>query len=261
MNTEDRNFDALAERFERRVYGGLKGEIRLAVLWRDLGEYLQRHEPANGGGLSVLDLGGGLAQISIRLAAQGHSVLYNDLSETMLEKARVAAQSAGVESQFRWQPGSYQSLLEDSGETFDLVLCHALLEWLAEPAQLLPQLRPALADGGLLSLCYYNPAGRDYRNLIRGNFDLLNRGEDYLADTGSLTPNSACDRETVLEWLAQNGFRVIEESGIRVFHDYVVDRRGGHQHDDQVLDMELRYSRRAPHKWMGRYQHIIATTR
>ena len=32
----DRNFDDLAQKFARKVYGELKGDIRLAVIWRDL---------------------------------------------------------------------------------------------------------------------------------------------------------------------------------------------------------------------------------
>ncbi len=35
--TEDRNFDPITEHFVKKVYGGLKGDIRLAVLKRDLG--------------------------------------------------------------------------------------------------------------------------------------------------------------------------------------------------------------------------------
>jgi S-adenosylmethionine-dependent methyltransferase len=36
----DRNFDDLTEKFKRKVYGGLKGEIRLAVIWRDLNQLM-----------------------------------------------------------------------------------------------------------------------------------------------------------------------------------------------------------------------------
>ena len=32
----DRSFDAIADHFEKKVYGGLKGDIRLAVLRRDI---------------------------------------------------------------------------------------------------------------------------------------------------------------------------------------------------------------------------------
>ena len=52
---QDRNFDDLAERFQRKVYGGLKGDIRLAVLWRDLEQYLPQIHGAEP--LTVLDVG------------------------------------------------------------------------------------------------------------------------------------------------------------------------------------------------------------
>ena len=34
----DRSFDDVADHFEKKVYGGLKGDIRLAVLRRDIFE-------------------------------------------------------------------------------------------------------------------------------------------------------------------------------------------------------------------------------
>lgn len=259
---KDRNFDDLAERFERRVYGGLKGEIRLAVLWRDLLAALEPMEkkagqPVGGRGLVVLDAGGGLGQLSARLAARGHQLHFNDLSKAMLAKAQRRAAQAGVEDSICWHRGAWQELdLPDAH--FDLVLCHALLEWLAEPGRIIAQCRKWLRNEGLLSLCYYNPAGKTYRNLVRGNFDMLRSQQDYVSDRGSLTPNNACSREQVLAWLDQHGFAVIEETGIRVFHDYVVDRRGGHADPDAVLAMELQYSTQQPFKWLGRYQHILA---
>ena len=39
--TEDRNFDSLAEKFQRKVYDRIKGAIRLAVLQRFLNDYVQ----------------------------------------------------------------------------------------------------------------------------------------------------------------------------------------------------------------------------
>lgn len=259
MPGKDRNFDELAERFERRVYGGLKGRIRLAVLWRDLLVQLQtleRRKPV----MDVLDAGGGLGQIAVAIAGRGHRILYNDLSPVMLQKAQHAAQEAGVAGHFEWQAGAYQ-LLPETGRRFDLVVCHALLEWLSEPEKLLPGLRKLLREDGLLSLCYYNPAGKVYRNLVRGNFDMLNQHEPYRSDTGSLTPNAACSRQQVLQWLDAASFDVIGETGIRVFSDYVVEKRGGHGDEASVLDMELRYSELEPYKWLGRYQHIVAAPR
>lgn len=251
----DRNFDTLAERFEQRVYGGLKGEVRLAVIWRDLLPLLERLEKKSQP-LKILDIGGGLAQISIELAKRGHSVAYNDISPVMLGKAQRRAQEAGIEQQFSWQCGNYYDLSRQS--SYDLVLCHALLEWLQHPQRLIGFVAQQLAPCGVFSLCFYNPAAKIYRNLIRGNFDWLVRSSDYCSDSGSLTPNNPCETEQVREWLGDAEFNILSTSGIRVFHDYVVEKRGGHQSPAAVLDMELQYSALEPYKWLGRYLHMLA---
>ena len=61
----DRSFDTIADHFEKKVYGGLKGEIRLAVLRRDIVEYSAQMSEALGRPLRILDVGAGLAQIAI----------------------------------------------------------------------------------------------------------------------------------------------------------------------------------------------------
>ncbi|MFT4919238.1 MAG: S-adenosylmethionine-dependent methyltransferase, partial [Zhongshania aliphaticivorans] len=32
----DRNFDGIADRFRKNIYGNAKGELRLALCWREL---------------------------------------------------------------------------------------------------------------------------------------------------------------------------------------------------------------------------------
>lgn len=172
----DRSFDAIADHFEKKVYGGLKGDIRLAVLRRDLFEYCAQMSSTLGRPLRILDVGAGLAQIAIELATQGHTLVINDISANMLEKAQErAAQSSAKDEKLNitWYVCPYQELeekLADKTEKFDLIMCHALLEWLAEPATVMDFFDQQLSDNGALSLCFYNPASFDYRNLIMGNF-------------------------------------------------------------------------------------------
>ena len=64
----DRSFDDVADHFEKKVYGGLKGDIRLAILRRDIYEYVDALTEALGRPLRILDVGAGLAQIAIELA-------------------------------------------------------------------------------------------------------------------------------------------------------------------------------------------------
>ena len=261
----DRSFDAIADHFEKKVYGGLKGDIRLAVLRRDLFEYCAQMSSTLGRPLRILDVGAGLAQIAIELATQGHTLVINDISANMLEKAQEsAAQSSANDEKLNitWYVCPYQELeekLADKTEKFDLIMCHALLEWLAEPAAVMDFFDQQLSDNGALSLCFYNPASFDYRNLIMGNFNLLDN-TDYKADNKkSLTPNHPVAKEEVEAWLKAHEYQTLIASGLRVFHDYSPLKRGGHNDPEAVIRMELRYSQLDPYKWLGRYLHLLAT--
>lgn len=116
----DRNFNDIADHFAKKVYGGLKGQIRLTVLERDLSEHLPDRP------LRVLDVGAGLAQISLNLATR-HDVTISDISTKMIQQAQNTASKLGVSPRFI--TASYQELATRlQGETFDLILCHAVLE-------------------------------------------------------------------------------------------------------------------------------------
>ena len=261
----DRSFDAIADHFEKKVYGGLKGDIRLAVLRRDLFEYCAQTSHKLGRPLRILDVGAGLAQIAIELATQGHTLVINDISANMLEKAQErAAQSSANDEKLNitWYVCPYQELeekLADETEKFDLIMCHALLEWLAEPAAVMDFFDQQLSDNGALSLCFYNPASFDYRNLIMGNFNLLDNTEYKADNKKSLTPNHPVAKEEVEAWLKAHEYQTLIASGLRVFHDYSPLKRGGHNDPEAVIRMELRYSQLDPYKWLGRYLHLLAT--
>ena len=258
----DRSFDAIADHFEKKVYGGLKGDIRLAVLRRDIVAYCTQMSQTLGRPLRILDVGAGLAQIAIELAAQGHALVINDISANMLEKAQANAESVEKDLDIRWYICPYQALeekLASNTEKFDLIMCHALLEWLAEPAAVMNFFDKHLSANGALSLCFYNPASFDYRNLIMGNFNLLDNSEYKADNEKSLTPNHPVAKEEVESWLRAHEYQTILASGLRVFHDYAPLKRGGHNDPDAVIRMELRYSQLEPYKWLGRYLHILAT--
>ena len=116
-----------------------------------------------------------------------------------------------------------------------------------------------LTDNGALSLCFYNPVSFDYRNLIMGNFNLLDNTEYKADNKKSLTPNHPVAKEEVESWLTAHHYQTIRTSGLRVFHDYAPLKRGGHNDPEAVIRMELRYSQLEPYKRLGRYLHILAT--
>lgn len=253
---QDRNFDPIADHFEHKVYGGLKGQIRLAVLERDIEALVANKTRELGRPLKILDVGAGLAQISLKLASHHHCTI-NDISANMIAKAQQHAQEAKL-TDIRFIVCPYQSLVTElQGEKYDLILCHAVLEWLANPKEIMDFFDEFLDRSGVLSLCFYNPASLIYRNLVMGNFYQLDKPKP--ADNKSLTPNNPVDNDEVERWLSTHGYHAITRSGIRVFSDYAPLKRGGLTNPDAIIEMELRYSQMMPFRLMGRYLHILAT--
>lgn len=60
---QDRNFDDIAEKFSRNIYGTTKGQLRQAILWQDLDRVL---EEIGGRKLRVLDAGGAKGKRRLR---------------------------------------------------------------------------------------------------------------------------------------------------------------------------------------------------
>ncbi|MET1080616.1 MAG: methyltransferase domain-containing protein [Pseudomonas sp.] len=243
----DRHFDQLATRFAQKIYGGAKGAIRLAVLQADLDEVLP------GRPLRVLDVGAGLGHMALWLAERGHQVTLAEPAEPMLEGARERFAAAGQNATFIQAP--WQDLLGRLTEPYDLVLCHAVLEWLAEPQAILPVLHQLTRPGGWLSLAFYNKDALIYRNLLKGHFRKL-RKEEFAGEKQSLTPQRPLDPGELAMQLAGH-WTVQSRSGVRVFHDYMPMDFQAKATLPELLEMELAHRRHPTFMGLGRYLHWV----
>ena len=253
--TKDIHFDQLAERFERKIYGSKKGDLRLQLLWDDLLTALPALQA--GKKLRVLDAGGGLGQMSARLATLGHEVMLAEPAAPMLEKAQQQFAEAGLDAAcVQCVQASIQELPQVlPPQPFDVVVCHAVLEWLVDPLATLAQLLPWIAPQGYLSLAFYNRESIVWKNLLKGNVDRA-RAADKAGEAGSLTPISPQSAPQVLAWLAQQGMEVVQVTGVRCLHDYLFP--GVKIEADTLLALEQELGRQEPYKWLGRYIHVIA---
>ncbi|QGZ29951.1 methyltransferase domain-containing protein [Stutzerimonas stutzeri] len=243
----DRHFDELAARFAEKIYGGAKGAIRLAVLQADLAETLPQRP------LRVLDIGAGLGHMALWLAQQGHQVTLAEPAEPMLAGARERFAQAG-------QPGTFiQAAWQDLDARvegrFDLIVCHAVLEWLAEPQAILPVLHRLVAADGWLSLAFYNRDALIYRNLLKGHFKKL-RTQSFAGERQSLTPQRPLDPRELAAQLAPD-WRVESCSGVRVFHDYMPADFQARTEPADLIEMELAYRRHPAFAGLGRYLHWL----
>lgn len=251
---QDRNFDDLAEKFSQNIYGTTKGLVRQTILWDELDALLPTL-PARP--LSILDAGGGLGQISSGLAARGHQIVLCDLSAEMLRRAEEHAHEKGVSGNMQFKQISAQQVGEHLDKPVDLVLFHAVLEWVAEPENVLRALYQVLQPGGVLSLMFYNLHGLTLRNLTLGNFGYL-RVNMSKRKKRTLSPDYPRDPVQVYDWLQNCGFEIERRAGIRVFCDYMKEPPRGDNGVEAIIEMERRYSRQEPFLSLGRYIHITA---
>ena len=251
----DRNFDDLAPRFRRKVYGGLKGRIRLAVLEKDIREFCPAiMDRAGGPPMNILDAGGGYGPFSLGLARLGHRVTLCDLSKNMLDIARERFE--GLEDRLTLCHCPIQELSGKDLPPFDLVLCHGVLGWVADPEDIIRHLIALMPRGSVLSLSFYNLNGMIYKNLLRTNYKKI-VNEAYTGYPGSLTPTRPRTPEAVLEWLRPHPVERLCHSGIRVFHDYILNPEDRQRDPDTSVNLELKFSRQMPFRDLGRYQHIL----
>ncbi|MGJ0484148.1 MAG: methyltransferase domain-containing protein [Methylomicrobium sp.] len=248
---QDKNFDHLIERFEKKIYETAKGDWRLKLLQEDLDAFYRYPEP-----LTVWDAGCGFAQISAELAEKGHRLTLCDLSEKMLARAEQLFQSQGLDAEFHHLAAQ---TLAPRLPRFDLVLCHAVLEWLAEPVSTLQTIADRVKAGGYLSLLFYNRNAMVYTNALKGGWRLRHLLDDsYLGKGDKLTPPNPQYPHEVVEYLRSWGFEIMAHTGIRVFHDYL-DREALEQSDrSELFELEYRYCRMPTYRDMGRYVHLVA---
>lgn len=253
---EDRNFDDLAEKFSRKIYADKKGQIRLAVVWRDLKEFLP--ELAGDGALNILDAGGGPGHISAELALQGHHVVHSDPSVNMLKMAEINAKELGVKE------GAIDYRLEKVQEhsplffkSYDVVIFHAVLEWLGDPFSVLTWLLQYVRPGGALSLLFYNRHSVILTNLFKGNFRKVQRG-DLGGSKRSLTPINPINPDNVYTFLQRSDYSIEVVSGVRVFNDYMSKATRDQRSLEDTLELEFMFCREVPYRSIARYIHVIA---
>ncbi|WP_421865541.1 methyltransferase domain-containing protein [Motiliproteus sp.] len=250
--SEQSHFDRLSERFGRNIYDTPKGRIRLHFLQQDLQPLLERDRE-----LLILDAGGGQGQFARHCAALGHRVILCDLSEQMLEAADQLNREQGLEDRIELVNSPIETFCYQDPRKFELILCHAVLEWVPASEPVLQALSQRLTDTGCLSLMYYNRHSIVLRNALRGNFRKA-LSDQFGGDGGGLTPTHAREPKQIDAQLAALGMRIEAQHGVRCFYDYLPPKVRQTYAFEDILELEQRFRDQLPYCQMARYIHLIA---
>lgn len=250
----DQDFDVVAEEFEDEVYGSSKGLVRFGVLQADLFSSVPALE---GGGLSVLDAGGGAGRLAVLLAKAGNRVVLADPSREMLSRAKRTAAGSCPSDSLRTVRSSIQDLAEDlDGEMFDVVCCHAVLEWLADPEGAVGHLAGLLGPEGCLSLMFYNRDAALLKRTLEGDLAPA-LGEDAPRRRGWGEGATPLAEDAVRGWLGEFGMRVRSKAGIRILHDHVPEDLRRPERIGELLEAEKRLRSREPFASLGQHTHLV----
>ena len=142
----------------------------------------------------------------------------------------------------------------------DLVLFHAVIEWTAQPLEVLASVASRVNTQGYLSLLFYNYHSFIWRNALKAQWRLsfIANEKNWYGKGRKLTPPHPQKPEAIRSWLKEHGFKIITQTGIRVFHDYIEKETLAQSNIDALFALEHAYCRAMPYADMARYIHILA---
>ena len=236
-----------------------EGRLRLDLAFANLREFLPRATSS----LRALDLGCGTANLGIRLARLGFHVTLFDPSQPMLDVAIRAAQQAGVMETISLQAGDAGQIADlFEAESFDLVLCHNVLEFLEDPSAVLRSAARVLrSSSGILSVLVRNQPGEVLKKaLVDGDLTAAEQtlGADWGDESiygGKVRLLTAKSLRTMLE---QASFAVAAERGVRVFSDYLPPKVSRTDEYEQIFQLERKLGALPEFAAVASYTHCIA---
>ena len=235
-----------------------EGRLRLDLAFANLRDFL----PQERSGLRALDLGCGTAVLGIRLARLGFHVTLLDPSQPMLDIATRAAQEAGVAEGIALQISDAMQIGDSfEAESFDVVLCHNVLEFLEDPGVALRSAARVLRSTGILSVVVRNQPGEVLKKaLVDG--DLTAAEQTLGAEWGDESLYGGKVRlftaKALRIMLEHASFAVAAERGVRVFSDYLPTKVSRTNEYEQIFQLERKLGALPEFAAVARYTHYIA---
>jgi len=239
-----------------------EGRLRADLAFANLQEFL----PASAGvnSLRALDLGCGTGAAAVRLARLGTHVTLLDSSATMLALAERTIVEAGVSDKITVKRGDAAQLADifQTG-SFDIILCHNLLEYVDDPGAILHGAVRVMRDSSaILSVLVRNQAGEVLKAVLQTS-DLAAAEHNLTAEWGQESLYGGRVRlftpEALEAILKDASLKINARRAVRVIADYLPAQISRSAEYERILALERKLGKRREFFGVARYMHCLAS--
>jgi len=238
-----------------------EGRLRTDLAFANLQDFLPRSQAHKS--LCALDAGCGTGATAIRLARLGINVTLLDSSPAMLDIAKRAAREAGVTDKVVLQHGDVTQLANlFRTQSFDVILCHNVLEFCDDPGAVLCAAARALRDSSaILSALVRNQAGEVFKAAIQAG-NLAVAENNITAEWGQESLYGGRVRlftsDSLRTMLTEASLAAIAERGVRVLADYLPPRVSRSADYERIFELERKLGSRPEYAAVARYIQCLA---
>ena len=239
--------------------GTPEGRLRLDLAFANLEDFL----PHATRSLLALDIGGGTGATAVRLARLGLHVTLLDPSVPMLDLAMRTARDAGVTERIALIHGDASQLANlFHAESFDVILCHNVLEYVDDPCEVLRSAAGALRNpSSIISVLVRNQAGEVLTAAIQDG-DLAAAEHNLTAEWGNESLYGGKVRlfraEGLRAMLLESSLAVAAVRGVRVLSDYLPPSVSRSDDYERIFELERKLGRRPEFAAVARYTQCFA---
>lgn len=216
------------------------------IVWQQLGDIE---------GKKILDFGSGEGITANHFAGK-NDVIAIEPSDEMLA-------NAWKDYDYTQIVGDICKLSEFEDETFDVVICHNVLEYIDDKAVVIKELARVLKKDGFISIAKHNRPGRVLQMaVLLDDFEKANALLDGENSTASkFGAIRYYEDKDIVNW--EPGLEIVDVFGIRTFWDL---QQNQEKHDDEswqdkMIQLEMRVAKMPEYRDIAFFHHLILRKR
>lgn len=212
------------------------------IVWKQLGDME---------GKKILDFGSGEG------ITANHFAEKNDV--TAIEPSKEMLSNAWKDYEYTQIVGDVNALSSFKNETFDMIICHNVLEYIDDKAAVIKALARVLKKDGIISIVKHNRAGRVMQMAVL--LDDFEKANEILDGKGSTASKFGTIRyyedNDITKWEPQ--ITISDILGIRTFWDLQQNQQkhGDEAWQEKMLQLELRVSQMREYKNIAFFHHLL----